>query len=43
MTIRDRENVTQNGWFITGLALVVWLVLVVMNVALSLLLGLGKA
>ena len=46
MTIKDRDNVTtnmQNGWIVTGLAFVVWLVLVVMNVALLVLLGLGVA
>ena len=33
----------QNGWFVTVLAVLIWLVVVVMNVALLVLLGLGKA
>jgi metal iron transporter len=32
----------QNGWFVTVLAVLIWLVLVVMNTALLVLLGLGK-
>ena len=33
----------RNGWVVTGLAVVIWLVLVVMNVALLVLVGLGRA
>jgi metal iron transporter len=33
----------QNGWFVSVLAVLIWLVLVVMNTALLVLLGLGKA
>jgi metal iron transporter len=32
----------RNGWIVTGLAVCIWLVLVVMNVALLVLVGLGK-
>jgi len=33
----------RNNWFVTGLATVIWLVIAVMNVALLVLVGLGKA
>jgi len=33
----------RNGWIVTILAIVVWVVLVVMNIALLVLVGLGKA
>jgi metal iron transporter len=33
----------RNGWVVTGFAIVIWLVLVVMNMALLVLVGLGKA
>ena len=33
----------RNGWLVAGLAVIIWLVLVVMNVALLVLVGLGKA
>jgi metal iron transporter len=33
----------QNGWFVSVLAILIWLVLVIMNTALLVLLGLGKA
>ncbi|KPI43819.1 Manganese transporter SMF1 [Cyphellophora attinorum] len=33
----------RNGWIVTGFAAAIWLVLVVMNVALLVLVGLGKA
>lgn len=33
----------RNGWIVTGLAIAIWVVLVVMNVALLVLVGLGKA
>ena len=32
----------RNGWLVTAVALLVWLVLTVMNVALLVLLGLGQ-
>jgi metal iron transporter len=32
-----------NGWIVTVLAVLIWLVLVVMNIALLVLVGLGKA
>jgi metal iron transporter len=38
----DKVNM-RNGWIVAGLALAIWLVLVVMNVALLVLVGLGKA
>ena len=38
------ENVNmRNGWIVTILSVLIWLVLVVMNVALLVLVGLGKA
>jgi len=45
MTVQtDGEAVNmRNGWLVTTLAVVIWLVLVVMNVALLVLVGLGKA
>lgn len=33
----------RNGWIVTGFAVLIWLVLLVMNVALLVLVGLGKA
>lgn len=33
----------RNGWIVTGFAIAIWLVLVVMNVALLVLVGMGKA
>ena len=33
----------RNGWIVTGLAVVIWCVLVIMNVSLLVLVGLGKA
>jgi metal iron transporter len=33
----------RNGWIVTVLAVLIWLVLVVMNIALLVLVGLGKA
>ena len=33
----------RNGWVVTGLAVAIWLVLVIMNVALLVLVGLGRA
>ncbi|KIW14207.1 hypothetical protein PV08_06988 [Exophiala spinifera] len=42
--VRDGAVVNmRNGWIVTALAIVIWLVLVVMNVALLVLVGLGKA
>jgi metal iron transporter len=38
----ERVNM-RNGWVVTGFAIVIWLVLVVMNLALLVLVGLGKA
>ena len=53
MTVRADEDGRQgshgeivnmrNGWIVTILAVLIWLVLVVMNVALLVLVGLGKA
>ena len=46
MTMRNDEGQTldmKNNWIVTILAVLVWLVLVVMNVALLVLVGLGKA
>jgi len=33
----------RNGWIVTVFAVLIWLVLVVMNVSLLVLIGLGKA
>jgi len=41
MTYQDVNM--QNGWIVTTLAVLIWLVLVVMNVSLLVLLGLGKS
>lgn len=42
--VREMENVKmRNHWLVSGFAVVVWLVIVVMNIALLVLLGLGKA
>jgi metal iron transporter len=50
MTVPDETSVRggaafnmRNGWVVTALAVTIWLVLVVMNVALLVLVGLGKA
>ncbi|KAK6385604.1 NRAMP-like transporter smf-3 [Exophiala oligosperma] len=50
MTVPDESGVhggapvnMRNGWVVTALAVIIWLVLVVMNVALLALVGLGKA
>jgi len=50
MTVPDETGVRggaafnmRNGWVVTALAVTIWLVLVVMNVALLVLVGLGKA
>jgi metal iron transporter len=50
MTVRDDNGVRggeavnlRNGWFVAALSVIIWLVLVVMNVALLALVGLGKA
>ncbi|KAL6241793.1 NRAMP-like transporter smf-3 [Rhinocladiella similis] len=50
MTVPDESGVRggavvnmRNGWVVTALAVTIWLVLVVMNVALLVLVGLGKA
>jgi metal iron transporter len=41
---REPGSVTmRNGWIVTVFAVLIWLVLVVMNVALLVLVGLGKA
>ena len=41
MTYQDINM--QNGWIVTTFAVVIWIVLVIMNVALLVLLGLGKS
>jgi len=41
--VRGGDVNMRNGWLVTVLAVVIWLVLVVMNVALLVLVGLGKA
>lgn len=50
MTVRENQGIDgpevfnmRNGWLTTALAVTIWLVLVVMNVALLVLVGLGKA
>lgn len=50
MTVQGRQGLQhgivanmRNGWLVTALAITIWLVLVVMNVALLVLVGLGKA
>lgn len=50
MTVQGRQGLQhgivanmRNGWLVTALAVTIWLVLVVMNVALLVLVGLGKA
>lgn len=50
MTVQGRQGSQhgivanmRNGWLVTALAVTIWLVLVVMNVALLVLVGLGKA
>jgi metal iron transporter len=47
MTVRTDDNGGRvnmcNGWIVTVLAVTIWLVLVVMNIALLVLVGLGKA
>ncbi|EXJ76940.1 manganese transporter [Capronia epimyces CBS 606.96] len=45
MSVHDGQELVnmRNGWFTTALAVIIWLVLVVMNVALLVLVGLGKA
>ena len=45
MTVQtDGEAVNmRNGWLVTSLAVIIWVILVVMNVALLILVGLGKA
>jgi metal iron transporter len=41
---REPGSVTmRNGWIVTVFAVLIWLVLVVMNMALLVLVGLGKA
>jgi metal iron transporter len=41
--IREEGVVMRNGWVVAGLAVLIWLVIAVMNVALLVLVGMGKA
>lgn len=42
-TGNDRSGLMRNSWFTTTVALLIWLIITTMNVALLVLLGLGKA